>query len=256
MSDYYSSEEFREKAKAFRKFTFRMRFNKARIASVARDEQVERSVSFLKTIGGLSPILKDWYLCGDSPESAKRFNVVDSPEYLHKEVMDWVNDQDGDMSRATQYSLWNGEENIFKGGLSLSYFAHDIEMMPAYIEFEDAGALVMALPDVKDVLVGIMSAAVEFWPEIEWGVVAPEDYYLKYRVFTDRLTAGWIGYCPYPLKNADFSSAAEVVDIPGRGSIIVSSSEVMNEKNREHYERVGDIDKKLVELGYLPMFRH
>ena len=28
----------------------------------------------------------------------------------------------------------------------------------------------------------------------------------------------------------------------------------MNEQNRDHVERVGDIDTKLVELGYLPMF--
>jgi hypothetical protein len=104
--------------------------------------------------------------------------------------------------------------------------------------------------------VGMMRTAVEFWPEIEWGVVVPEDYYLKYRVFTDRLTAGWIGYCPQTLKKSDFSSAEEIIDIPERGSIIVSSSDVMNEKNREHYERVGDIDTKLVELGCLPLFRH
>lgn len=255
MSDYYSSEAFREKAKTFRKFMFWMRLNRVRMASITRDEQIERSVSFLNAIGALNPILKDWYLCGDSPESARRFNVIENPDYLRNEVMDRASDQDDELSQATQYSLWNGEEDIFKGGLSLSYFAHDMDMMPAYMEFEDAGALVMALPDARNVLLGMMMAAAEYWPEMEWGVIAPEDYYLNHRAFPDRLSAGWIGYCPHPLNDMDFPGADEVINIPARGSIIVSSSGVMNEKDREHHERVADIDTKLMALGYLPMHR-
>ncbi|WP_165673285.1 Imm52 family immunity protein [Metapseudomonas otitidis] len=254
MSDYYASEEFIRKAKTFRKFTFHMRFNKNKIESLSLDEHILRTIGFLKAIGSLSPILKNWFLCGNSPEAARHFSVMDNPESLRKEITNWADAQDSPLASATQYSVWNGEEDIFKGGLAFSYFAHAIPQMPAYMEFEEAGALVAALPDSPRVIIDILKTAAEYWPELEWGVAAPTAYYLKLRTFKDRLTAGWICYCPYLLKKDMFPEAEELILIPERGTIVVSCSGVMDEKNKAHYERVGDIDTKLVELGYLPMF--
>jgi len=46
------------------------------------------------------------------------------------------------------------------------------------------------------------------------------------------------------------------MEVPGRGTLVVSCAEVMDPSNREHFKTVGAIDTKLVELGYLPLFNN
>nr|WP_139112779.1 Imm52 family immunity protein [Stutzerimonas nitrititolerans] len=41
-----------------------------------------------------------------------------------------------------------------------------------------------------------------------------------------------------------------------RGTLVLSCREVMDPSDREHFKRVGTIDTKLVELGYLPLFNN
>ncbi|WP_239990616.1 MULTISPECIES: Imm52 family immunity protein [unclassified Pseudomonas] len=97
-----------------------------------------------------------------------------------------------------------------------------------------------------------MNAAVDLWPEIYWGVAAPNEYFRKQRVFQDRQTIGWIGYCPHPLSAADFPEVAELRPTQSKGTIVVACPGIMDEKNVQHVQVVGDTDIKLVELGLLP----
>ncbi|ERW97375.1 hypothetical protein Q017_00383, partial [Pseudomonas aeruginosa BWHPSA004] len=60
---------------------------------------------------------------------------------------------------------------------------------------------------------------------------------------------------PHPLRATDFPAATELVDIPGRGTLLLNGREPMDETRREHFERVGEADIKLMELGYLPPLR-
>lgn len=147
------------------------------------------------------------------------------------------------------------QEDPLKGGLALSYDAHDMESISS-MDFEDAGALVSALENPRPVLVEMLRLALSIWTEIDWGVIAPGRYYLDGQTFSDRQTIGWIGFCPHSLNPGDFSDADELIDIPGRGTILVSSAQVMDERNKEHFRIVGELDTKLVELGYLPVFNN
>lgn len=231
----------------FKSFYLMLRFDKARIMTVPREVQLARSLEFLKNIGELSPRLKNWYLGGDSLEDGLRFNVMDNPEYLHKAS------SRADAATRTKYIIWNGLEDPTQGGVAIIYDAHDRSFVSS-IEFEDAGALVMAEANPRQLFVKMFKAAVDIWPEIDWGLVVPEDYYLHRRVFEDRQTIGWIGFCPHALKVSDFPGADELIDVLGRGTIVVSCPQVMDQDNLEHVQRVGNIDIKLMELGYLPMF--
>lgn len=232
---------------AFKSFYLMFRFDKSKIVAVPREVQLARSLEFFKRLGGLSPLLKNWYLGGDSLEDGLRFNVMDNAEYLHKAS------NRADAAIRTKYILWNGLEDPTQGGVAIIYDANNGPRL-SRIELEDAGALVMAVVNPRQLFVEIFKAAVDIWPEINWGLVAPKDYYLYRRVFQDRHTIGWIGFCPHMLKASDFPDADELIDVPGRGTIAVSCPQVMDQDNLEHVQRVGNIDIKLMELGYLPMF--
>jgi hypothetical protein len=248
------SDEYMSKAKSFRSFYFSLRFNKNKIALISREGQLARSVDFFSRIGELHPLLKNWYRGGNSPEEGLRFNVVEHPAYLREEADSWLDDSETISARRTKYVLWNGQVDHLNGALTMLYDAHDMTITMPSIEFEDVGFLLLAIPDAREVLIGMMRAAVEVWPEIEWGVIAPLNYYLDFRIFKDRQTVGWIGYCPHKLTKEMLPEAEDLISLPERGTIVVTCPGVMDEKNKEHYERVGDIDTKLVELGYLPMF--
>ncbi|WP_256574200.1 Imm52 family immunity protein [Pseudomonas sp. M30-35] len=217
---------------------------------MSREDQVARVHRYLRGLGGLHPLLSKWYLKGSSLREALESEVVENFECLANEASKGFDDQ---YPNCLSLYVWNGQENPLQGGLSFNYDAHDMPSISS-IEFEDAGALVSALDDPRTLLVDMLRLAVSIWSEIDWGVIAPRKYYLKEQVFSDRQTIGWIGFCPHTLKRGDFPEAKELIDIPGRGTIMVNFEQVMDERNHDHFRIVGTHDTKLVELGYLPMF--
>ncbi|VXC66745.1 conserved hypothetical protein [Pseudomonas sp. 8Z] len=227
-----------------------LRFDKCCIVNASRNEQVDRAISFLGNLGSLSPLIRNWYLQARSVKDALSKNVVLTPDFLRKKVEDSF---DPGFPNLLEFSVWNGEEDLLKGGVAFHYSAHNMNSVSA-MRFEDAGALLATLPDARSVFVEIIKLAVNTWPEIDWVSIAPTAYYQAGKVFKDRQTIGWIGYCPQKLTKEMLPEAEDLISIPERGTIVVTCPGVMDEKNKEHYERVGDIDTKLVELGYLPMF--
>lgn len=157
-------------------------------------------------------------------------------------------------TRAVELVLWNGEEDPLKGGLSLDYEASG-RAVSSRLQLEDAGSLLQVFDAPASSFVAIFLAALEIWPETTWGMLAPHTYFVHQRTFPDRRSIGWIGFCPHPLRATDFPAATELVDIPGRGTLLLNGREPMDETRREHFERVGEADIKLMELGYLPPLR-
>lgn len=80
-------------------------------------------------------------------------------------------------------------------------------------------------------------------------------YFVYQRIFPDRHSIGWVGFYPYPLGVTDFPAATELVDISGRGTLLLNDREPADETRREHFGRVGRADVRLMELGYLPLLR-
>lgn len=236
--------------KRFVGFEFFLKFDRLRIANISRMEQLQRSRRFFERMGIVSPLLANWYRGGKSIAEGLRFNVMDDSAYLLDEVNDWP---DPDDPLRVKYVLWNGEPDILKGGLSIDYDSFTTHSSSA-IRIEDIGGLVLADPNIRKTIIEVIKAAVELWPEIRWATAVPQDYYFDRRVFQDRETIGWIGFCPHTLKAPDFPDADELIDVPERGTIVVSCPQVMDQDNLEHAQRVGDIDIKLMKLGYLPMF--
>ncbi|MGE8361116.1 Imm52 family immunity protein [Pseudomonas sp.] len=231
-------------------FELFFRFDPVRIAAVSRQEQLQRSLRFFERMAAASPLLANWYRGGGSIADGLRFNVMENPRYLHDEADQWADQED---PQRVKYVLWNGEPDIFKGGLSLSYDAmtHPVSCGMC---IEDIGGLLRVLPDPTATIKAVMLAAVELWPEITWAVAVPQDHYLFRRVFKDRQSIGWIGFCPHSLSAADLPDAETVVEIPQRGTLVVTCPGVMNDQDRTHVQRVADTDIRLLERGYLPLF--
>lgn len=237
----------------FKRFNFNLSFDRQKIAQVPEQLQIQRSLGFLREIGRIDPILKRWFLCADSRNKGLEHEVLLDEASFVREVQSWKDDDFAinDMS----FVLWNGISNPLEGGLSLKYHARDRGSLPTGLEFSDAGALVRCLQNPRQGLVELISTALEFWPEIAWGVVAPNAYYRRQRTFADRQTVGWIGYCPQPLLAQDFPLVDELRATPAQGSIIVTCPGVMDEHNAQHLQKTAATDTRLVELGLLPM-RH
>lgn len=231
-------------------FELFFRFDTARIATVSRQEHLQRSLHFFERLATVSPLLANWYRGGNSVAEGLRFNVMEDPRHLSEEADQWSDPED---PQRVKYVLWSGEPDILKGGLSISYDAMTTHVSSG-IRIEDIGGLVRVLPEPSEAIKAVITAAVEIWPEITWGVAVPQDHYLFRRVFKDRLSIGWIGFCPHNLKASDFPDVEELVEIPQRGTLVVTCPGVMNELDRSHVQRVGTADIKLLELGYLPLF--
>jgi hypothetical protein len=234
----------------FKSFIFTFRFNKQAITSLALETQVEKAADFLRQAGAISPLLANWYLQGKSLKDSLSTNVSNNTQALIDKVK---RAHDPDLPDLTEFSVWNAIQDPLEGGVAFHYSAHNLDSVSA-MSFEDAGALLMKLAHPEETFTKIINLAVNIWPEIDWVTVVPANYFRKGRVFKDRQTIGWIGFCPQPLKQEDFPQAHKLVPVPDRGTIIVSCPEVMNEQNLDHFGQVGDIDTKLVELGYLPLF--
>ncbi|CAI8846138.1 MULTISPECIES: Imm52 family immunity protein [unclassified Pseudomonas] len=234
----------------FKSFIFTLRFNKQAITSLPLELQIEKAARFLRELGAISPLLANWYLQGKSLKDSLATNVSTDTQALIDKVK---RAHDPELPDLTEFSVWNAIEDPLEGGVAFHYSAHNLDSVSA-LSFEDAGALLMKFEHPQEMFTEIISLAVNIWPEIDWVTLVPAHYFRKGRVFKDRQTIGWIGFCPKSLNLADFPQAHKLIPVPDRGTLVISCPEVMNEQNLDHVERVGDIDTKLVELGYLPMF--
>ncbi|ROL64156.1 hypothetical protein BK634_28750 [Pseudomonas chlororaphis] len=236
----------------FRKCSFVLRFHKPSIVQVPHSVQLHRAECFLAELAEVHPLLGDWFFQAGSKRQALGKRLQDHPGALQEEA---ARQADEDFPTQLEFSVWNGVDDPLQGGLAFHYSAHDGAAM-AGMHFEDAGALVMAVSDVKSLVLQVMQLALERWPEIDWCVFAPSDHYRRGKVFKDRQTIGWIGFCPHLLQAQDFADAEQLIEVAGRGTLIVSTPQLLDERTAEHVQRVANIDSTLMELGLLPLFTH
>ncbi|WP_439959300.1 Imm52 family immunity protein [Serratia marcescens] len=76
-------------------------------------------------------------------------------------------------------------------------------------------------------------------------------------VFPDRLSVGWMLYIPHTLLPELIPEAVRVVPVMDggkqKGTIVVSTEDVFDGRNKEHIGKANDIEIKLLDLGLLPL---
>lgn len=232
-------------SRPFESFSFVLRFNPQRIAAVSHAVQLERIAAFLSELGAIHPLLGQWYRQG-----ASRCEALSKPLDLEEEARA---NHDIEVPHWLKVSLWNGQEDPLAGGVAFHYSAHDLGSMTS-MRFENGGAIVAGFAEPRQVVLGILRAALSLWPEIDWAVLAPKAHYLRNKAFHYHQTIGWIGFCPHALDASDLPEAHELIEVPGRGTLIVSCPAVMDPLNPLDVQRVNHIDGWLMARGYLPPF--
>lgn len=76
-------------------------------------------------------------------------------------------------------------------------------------------------------------------------------------VFPDRIYVGWMIYIPTIILPELIPEAAQIVPVmvteKQKGTIIISTLDVFDGRNKEHISKANDIEIKLLDLGLLPL---
>ena len=168
------------------------------------------------------PVLENWYLCGDSPARRPQPQRHRAPPGSRQGLS---RDR---RTRAVELVLWNGEEDPLGAGCRWTT-RPAAGAVSTRLQLEDAGSLLQVFDAPASSFVAIFLAALEIWPETTWGMLAPHTYFVHQRTFPDRRSIGWIGFCPHPLGHG-LPGGYGLVDIPGRGTLLLNGREPMDEK--------------------------
>lgn len=76
-------------------------------------------------------------------------------------------------------------------------------------------------------------------------------------VFPDRLSVGWMIYIPHVVLPRLIPEAARIVPVVDgekqKGTIVVSTEDIFDGKNKDHIGKANNIEIKLLDLGLLPL---
>ncbi|HCD3310772.1 immunity 52 family protein [Enterobacter cloacae complex sp. ECC445] len=76
-------------------------------------------------------------------------------------------------------------------------------------------------------------------------------------VFPDRIPVGWMIYIPVVLLPELIPEAGRVVPVVAagkqKGTIVVSTTDIFDGRNKEHISKANDMEIKLLDLGLLPL---
>lgn len=81
----------------------------------------------------------------------------------------------------------------------------------------------------------------------------PTTYRVSYATFPHRKCIGWMGFVPEKVTAEQLPSAAELIDIPRKGTVIVAVNEPFDLNNKAHIKQANIVEMELVDLGLLPV---
>ncbi|NZA24920.1 immunity 52 family protein [Luteimonas sp. SJ-92] len=81
----------------------------------------------------------------------------------------------------------------------------------------------------------------------------PTTYLVSYAAFPHRKALGWMGYVPRRVTADQLPSAAELAQVPGKGTIVVAVNEAFSLSNKAHIKQANIVEMELVDLGLLPV---
>lgn len=80
-----------------------------------------------------------------------------------------------------------------------------------------------------------------------------ESYKSAFCTFPHRKCIGWMAFIPQIVTSKQLPLAAEIININGKGTVIVSVTEPFNLSNLGHIQRANEIEMDMVDLDLLPL---
>lgn len=217
--------------------------------------QLKKLQSILRHFKEIHPRFAEWYALKGSPEESLACDLMGDPATLAAtfsrekqgnvgySVLFWNGKWSGDLNvESEDYPEWV-DGKYFSGGGNQKLFKHliNLELHP--------------LPTAPQVQIeGFVSLlrAVLSERSVTWGVLSTPHYMMNSRVFPHRRWGGWMVYLPQRILHQEIPQAAEVIDIDGKGTVILSTREPFDDTNPEHVKRANEVEIRLVELELLP----
>jgi Immunity protein 52 len=208
---------------------------------------------YVKWLGERDPLLKRWWLGGDTREEAQQYEAFADGINGHvasKAVL--ATEFKG--SREPVVLLWNGHEGGSEGASLV--LAVTEKGSPSKIEFSPRGPVAGSrLGDYKQTAEFVATLARD--TNAECCFVYNQSGYFPRRTFKDRPGVGWMLYLPRVLTAQDVPEARALVplmkDKKQLGTIIVSVTDgVFDYRNAEHLKITQDIETRLVSQDMLP----
>ena len=146
--------------------------------------------------------------------------------------------------------VWNGKED--EGGMVYTT-TYNTGPIPSFLSFN--AEEVKPLLDYRN-LINLVRFVVDKWSPML--IQVTPDEYDSLSVFKDRPGAGWMLYLPFIINSQQIPEATEVIKIMDekgkqqRGSLIITTAEVFDTKNKEHIKRANAIETRLVDQDLLP----
>lgn len=204
-------------------------------------------------LGERDPLLKRWWLGGDSLEEANRYEAFADGVNGHL-ASKAVLSADFKNSREPVVFLWNGHEGGSEGAsLVLSVTETG---SPSSIKFKPSGPVNGSrLGDYKQTAEFVAMLARD--TNAECCFVYNQSGYFPRMTFKDRPGVGWMLYLPRVFTQADLPEARALIPVmKGKeqlGTIIVSITDgVFDYRNPEHLEIARSIEVHLVSNDWLP----
>jgi hypothetical protein len=208
---------------------------------------------YAQWLGERDPLLKRWWLGGDTLEEANRYEVFADGVNGHMAAAA-VTATEFKGSREPVVYLWNGHEGGSEGAsLVLSVTETG---SPSNIEFGPSGPVDGSrLGDYKQTAEFVAMLAGD--TNAECCFVYNQSGYFKRMTFKDRPGVGWMLYLPRVFNQAEVPEARALIpvmkDKQQMGTIIVSVTDgVFDYRNPEHLEIARGIESRLVSNDWLP----
>ncbi len=80
-----------------------------------------------------------------------------------------------------------------------------------------------------------------------------DTYETDFCTFPHRKCVGWMAFVPHVVTSEQLPLAAEIIDIPGKGTVIVTVKEPFELTNMAHIRRANEIEMDMVDLDFLPL---
>ncbi|UNK21964.1 Imm52 family immunity protein [Yersinia intermedia] len=203
-------------------------------------------------IDGMLGTKKRWYEKGYSRKQALEYVVFDHDKAEPKVVERWRSQINKDYPLIIE-GVWDGEtdskvcsinyikkhvENIKKTTLDVSITCGETDVnVEKVIDF-----LTFLVSNKGHVYASINTNG--YWNNSE-------------NVFPDRICVGWMIYIPAILLPELIPEAARIVPVmtaeKQKGTIVVSTIDIFDGRNKEHIGKANDVEIKLLDLGFLPL---
>jgi Immunity protein 52 len=208
---------------------------------------------YAQWLGDRDPLLKRWWLGGDTLEEAQRYEVFADGVNGHTAAAAVVVTEFKG-SRQPVVFLWNGAEDDSKGAslvLSITETGS-----PSSIKFAPSGPVAGSIiGDYRETAELVARMATD--TDALCCFVYNQSGYFPRMTYKDRPSVGWMLYLPRVLTTQDVPEARALLPVMKEkkqlGTIIVSVTDgVFDYRNAEHLKIAQDIDTRLVSQDMLP----